>query len=206
MRCPPDSLIIALLISSGTSKFVFTNHQEAVGVSCVLALHMPKFLGACIAWNSLMAMQVKGQLSTVETLDNTRNSFARLDYHDECEAAINEQIKYVPTQTCKSAVYSLMPQFWFLAWAASSLGSQYWPSYNWSHSSRKFFFEGCIYPFLKKEESLICWLHTIVQHRVQHQLCLPCSSLLLWQVERTSELLLPLLFCFWCVQGRLLLH
>lgn len=58
-----------------------------------------------------MAMQVKGQLSTVETLDNTRNSFARLDYHDECEAAINEQIKYVPTQTCKSAVYSLMPQF-----------------------------------------------------------------------------------------------
>lgn len=36
--------------------------------------------------------EVKGQLSTVATLDNSTQSFARLDYHQECEAAINEQI------------------------------------------------------------------------------------------------------------------
>jgi ferritin heavy chain len=35
---------------------------------------------------------VKGELTTVENLDNTHQSFARLDYHEECEAAINEQI------------------------------------------------------------------------------------------------------------------
>ena len=47
-------------------------------------------------------VQVKGQLSTVESLDNTHNSFARLDYHDECEAAINEQIKYALLDFCNS--------------------------------------------------------------------------------------------------------
>lgn len=35
---------------------------------------------------------VKGELTTVENLDNSTQSFARLDYHPECEAAINEQI------------------------------------------------------------------------------------------------------------------
>jgi ferritin heavy chain len=35
---------------------------------------------------------VKGELTTVENLDNTHQSFARLDYHEECEAAVNEQI------------------------------------------------------------------------------------------------------------------
>jgi len=37
-------------------------------------------------------VQVKGELTTVENLDNTHQSFARLDYHEECEAAVNEQI------------------------------------------------------------------------------------------------------------------
>lgn len=36
--------------------------------------------------------EVKGELTTVENLDNTHQSFARLDYHEESEAAINEQI------------------------------------------------------------------------------------------------------------------
>ncbi len=39
-----------------------------------------------------ISLQVKGELTTVENLDNTHQSFARLDYHEECEAAINEQI------------------------------------------------------------------------------------------------------------------
>ena len=38
-------------------------------------------------------LQVKGQLSTVQKVDSQTESFARLDYHQECEAAINEQIK-----------------------------------------------------------------------------------------------------------------
>jgi ferritin heavy chain len=36
--------------------------------------------------------EVKGELSTVAGTDNTQQSLARLDYHEECEAAINEQI------------------------------------------------------------------------------------------------------------------
>ena len=76
--------------------------------------HVPLSV-ACIFYNfpkhvsqeQLTLMQVKGQLSTVETLDNTRNSFARLDYHDECEAAINEQIKYILYFSSRKALEQL---------------------------------------------------------------------------------------------------
>ena len=36
---------------------------------------------------------MKGQLTAVSKTDNSTHSFARLDYHEECEAGINEQIK-----------------------------------------------------------------------------------------------------------------
>ena len=37
--------------------------------------------------------QVKHELEVVDKTNNTVESFARVDFHPDCEAAINEQIK-----------------------------------------------------------------------------------------------------------------
>jgi hypothetical protein len=39
------------------------------------------------------SLQVKGELATVTKTDSEKDSFARVNFHSECEAAINEQIK-----------------------------------------------------------------------------------------------------------------
>ena len=41
---------------------------------------------------SIFSGQVKGELSNVSSADTASQSLARLDYHPECEAAVNEQI------------------------------------------------------------------------------------------------------------------
>jgi hypothetical protein len=40
-----------------------------------------------------VAVQVKGELATVTKTDSEKESFARVNFHPECEGAINEQIK-----------------------------------------------------------------------------------------------------------------
>ena len=47
---------------------------------------------ARVSFLSCKILQVKGELTTVEKVDSATQSFARLDYHEECEAAVNEQI------------------------------------------------------------------------------------------------------------------
>lgn len=42
---------------------------------------------------SAIDLQVKGELATVIKTDSEKESFARVNFHPECEAAINEQIK-----------------------------------------------------------------------------------------------------------------
>jgi hypothetical protein len=45
--------------------------------------------------NKVVQVQVQGELAVVAKTDDQCQSFARVNYHPECEAAINEQIKCV---------------------------------------------------------------------------------------------------------------
>lgn len=65
-------------------------------LTCVLHSQADLYPNPLIKDSWVPFVQVKGTLQKVEQLDNTQRSLARLNYAEECEAAINEQIKWVP--------------------------------------------------------------------------------------------------------------